>query len=188
MPPTIGEKIIQFSGTAGENQTAAPTLINDVTNRAVKIEKYPLRVFFETNFRIPDYQRGYQWEEEQWEELWSEIDDIFQVDETSADQKVNDVFFGSMFFAERESDEVEEDDIEEIYDVIDGQQQLTTLSILFKILADKLYECTDAERDLLRDLSGETANIENLIYRSVGAGTEDNVSLLPNRHHQEGKI
>jgi|AntDeeMetagen285_2_1112576.scaffolds.fasta_scaffold00163_3 uncharacterized protein with ParB-like and HNH nuclease domain len=184
MPPTIGEKIIQFTGQAsGENQIPAHALINDVTKRAVKIKQHPLHVFFDRNFRIPDYQRGYQWEEENWEQLWEEIDKLFQTDAARAEASINDVFFGSMFFAEREGEDVGEEDIEELYDVIDGQQRLTTLTILFKIMADQLYKQLD-EGDLHREFSGEVTDIENLVYQQVGVGTENRVSLIPNRHHK----
>ncbi len=27
-------------------------------------------------FRIPDYQRGYSWEERQWEELWNDLSNL----------------------------------------------------------------------------------------------------------------
>lgn len=184
MPTPIGEKIVKFSGTAsGEDQIPVTTLINNVTDRAITIEKKTLNSFFERNFRIPDYQRGYQWEKEQWEELWEEIDKLYTADGNSAQPQISDIFFGSMFFAEQDIDAIEEDDIEELYDIIDGQQRVTTLTVLFKIIAEHMHYHLD-EGELYRELGGEVTNVEELVYRDTGVGTEQNVSLIPNRHHK----
>lgn len=184
MPSTIGDKIIQYSGEADDDQIAVHQVIGTVTDRAVTIEKHPLETFFDRNFRIPEYQRRYEWDEENWTELWEEIDDIFEIDESRVDSEVNDIFFGSMFFAERDNDEVSEGDFEVIYDIIDGQQRIITLTILFKIMADMLHETMEEEPSLYRELSGEPTAIEQLIYQDVGAGTERRPSLIPNQHQQ----
>ncbi len=76
----------------------------------------------EYRYVIPEYQRPYEWEEDQWDELWEEIEPFIHWKEP----KISDVFFGSMFTAEKTNK-----DGYEYHEVIDGQQRLTTVHILF---------------------------------------------------------
>ena len=69
---------------------------------------------------IPPYQREYSWKEEQWESLFN---DIYE-NETG-------YFLGSIICISSETNEL---------DVIDGQQRLTTLSILLLSLYKTLNE------------------------------------------------
>jgi hypothetical protein len=115
-------------------------------------------------FRIPNYQRPYAWGTEQTEEL---LDDLFYAmgpnENTSADQ-LSPYFLGSIVLIKpagtREAD------------IIDGQQRITTLSLLFaalrntlqdKELADNMSDCLvqkgnrargikDQPRLMLRDI------------------------------------
>ena len=86
--------------------------------------EYPLRKIFSSDFefRIPDYQRPYSWGTEQALQL---LDDL----EGSLDRDTDDPYFlGSIVLVKDGSSPEAE--------VIDGQQRLTTLSILFSILRD----------------------------------------------------
>ena len=71
-------------------------------------------------YQIPDYQRPYSWNDEQIEQLW---DDIYSA------MKSNDesYFLGPMILI-RTNDGY--------FEVVDGQQRLTTLMILFCVLRD----------------------------------------------------
>jgi uncharacterized protein with ParB-like and HNH nuclease domain len=71
------------------------------------------------NYRyiVPEYQRQYAWGEEQWEEFWKDLRSI------EDDQSH---FIGSVVFVERDTDF---DEINE-FEIVDGQQRLTTVSIL----------------------------------------------------------
>lgn len=80
------------------------------------------QIFGDTDsyYQIPDYQRPYSWETKQVEELW---DDIF-----SAMEKGEQTYFlGATILTETG---------EGHYDVVDGQQRLTTMMILFCVLRD----------------------------------------------------
>ena len=72
------------------------------------------------HFIIPVYQRAYSWEEEQW--------DIFLTDLKEQIKGDNNYFFGNVLL------ETVKKDVE--YEVIDGQQRLTTLTIFFRSLID----------------------------------------------------
>ena len=73
-------------------------------------------------YQIPDYQRPYSWEDDQIEQLW---DDIYSAME-SGDESY---FLGPLILIRRKN----------WFEVVDGQQRLTTLTILFCVLRD-LYE------------------------------------------------
>ncbi len=65
-------------------------------------------------FVVPRYQRDYSWEEEQWEELWS---DLFR-----AHQENTDHYMGALVLQDTGD--------RKVFTVIDGQQRLVTISLL----------------------------------------------------------
>lgn len=84
------------------------------------------------NLEIPFFQRSYVWEESNWEEL---------LDSLSDRQKTH--FLGSVIL-KKETFLAGENPK---YSIIDGQQRLTTLSILFKALYDTLPKEPNEEID-----------------------------------------
>jgi hypothetical protein len=85
------------------------------------------------DFRIPDYQRPYAWEEEQASQLLADL-------EESLDRGAHEPYFlGSIVLVKAKG--------LPHADVIDGQQRLTTLTILLALLRD-LTEDPDLRSDL----------------------------------------
>ncbi len=82
-------------------------------------------------YQIPIYQRPYQWTEENCEKL---LDDLFFNYE---DDRESDYFCGSLVLIA-----ISEDSKAKIYDVVDGQQRLSTFILLAKVLAT-LYPVDD---------------------------------------------
>ncbi len=80
----------------------------------------------EFQFRIPDYQRPYSWTTEQAGELLSDILDAMRDFQTSSSTENAFYFLGSIVL-------IKADRIANA-DVVDGQQRLTTLTILFSAL------------------------------------------------------
>lgn len=76
---------------------------------------------------IPFFQRAYVWGEEQWERL---LDDV-----ESVSQSGKPYFMGSVILKQQQTNTQSE--YGDIRTVIDGQQRLTTLSILLKVLCLK---------------------------------------------------
>ncbi len=74
----------------------------------------------ETDFRIPLYQRRYNWSESHVETLFNDVRDAFKEGISH--------YFGTITLVKS---------VEGDYEVIDGQQRLTTLSLLFMALAEK---------------------------------------------------
>ena len=77
-------------------------------------------------FMIPIYQRNYSWTEEQCRQLWS---DLLRA---GRDDTVNGHFIGSIVYVERALSAVTS---QEALLVIDGQQRLTTSTLLIAALA-----------------------------------------------------
>ncbi len=80
-------------------------------------------------YQIPIYQRPYQWGKEQCEEL---LNDLF---ENYEDHGEDDYFCGSLVL-------IQSDESNKTYDVVDGQQRLSTFILLAKVLAT-LYPVGD---------------------------------------------
>ncbi|WP_101023943.1 DUF262 and DUF1524 domain-containing protein [Helicobacter pylori] len=84
----------------------------------------------EKQFVIPIYQRVYSWEKEQCKQLW---DDIVK---TGGNDQIEGHFIGSIVFVH---DGIYTTNYNELL-VIDGQQRLTTITLLFIALRDHLND------------------------------------------------
>ncbi|WP_305868811.1 DUF262 and DUF1524 domain-containing protein [Helicobacter pylori] len=98
----------------------------------MKADATTLLGFFKENqsnqFVIPIYQRLYSWKKEQCEQLW---DDIIKI---GGNDKMNGHFIGSILYA------LVDDTHSSPLLIIDGQQRLTTITLLFIALRDHLSE------------------------------------------------
>lgn len=83
-------------------------------------------------YQIPIYQRPYQWGKEQCEEL---LNDLF---ENYEDHGEDDYFCGSLVL-------IQSDEGNKTYDIVDGQQRLSTFILLAKVLATLYSERLDPE-------------------------------------------
>lgn len=97
--------------------------------------EYPLAKVFSSDFEfaIPDYQRPYSWGTEQVLQLLDDLDGAIERDEDEP------YFLGSLVLVRDSGRRTE---------VIDGQQRLTTLSILFAVMRD-----LTSNDDLRKELS-----------------------------------
>ena len=107
-------------------------------------------------FEIPKFQRDYSWETENWDDLWNDILYLMSNEEV-------DHYMGYLVLQTSNS---------KIYTIIDGQQRLTTLSILIlsslKLFTKFIDNGEDVEDNLRRIDS----------YRNSYIGTLDNVTLI----------
>jgi uncharacterized protein with ParB-like and HNH nuclease domain len=81
------------------------------------------KIFQDQLFAVPDYQRGYAWEERHWQDLWDDIDLL---------EKGQEHYTGTLVIHLVSNAPRSDDNGDEFiqYDIVDGQQRLTTLSIL----------------------------------------------------------
>ncbi len=85
-------------------------------------------------YQIPIYQRPYQWTEENCEKL---LDDLFFNYE---DDRESDYFCGSLVLVKSDPNSKTA-----TYDIVDGQQRLSTFILLAKVLATLYFERLDPE-------------------------------------------
>ncbi|WP_226396814.1 DUF262 domain-containing protein [Haemophilus sp. Marseille-Q0026] len=99
---------------------------------AIKGEAFKLSKVFSSDFQylIPNYQRPYSWEIENIEQLFDDLYDFFQGDTEET------YFLGSIVV-------IKKDHFPESY-VVDGQQRLTSLTILLSVLASLLSDKSKA--------------------------------------------
>lgn len=89
------------------------------------IHALTLETLFQSGqYVIPIYQRNYAWEEGQITQLVQDINDF------SKSNKAQKYYIGTLVVYEREG-------LERLYETIDGQQRLTTLSILYAVLRNE---------------------------------------------------
>lgn len=95
----------------------------------MQINKQSVRSFLSSGktFLIPDYQRQYSWKKEHCETLW---DDIELFLENALNKQDEEYFLGSIVGFVDENNK-------NVFEVIDGQQRITTLSLLFRALYKK---------------------------------------------------
>ncbi|GAA8645001.1 hypothetical protein Hpoki25_06330 [Helicobacter pylori] len=107
-------------------------------DESIKGKAYQLEDILATEFRayykIPIYQRPYQWTKENCEKL---LDDLFSSYEC---YKESDYFCGSLVLIAIDKDS---ETNAKTYDVVDGQQRLSTFILLAKVLATLYSERLD---------------------------------------------
>ncbi|MGL2628759.1 DUF262 domain-containing protein [Helicobacter pylori] len=117
-------------------------------------------------YQIPDYQRPYQWTEKNCEKL---LDDLFSSYEY---YKESGYFCGSLVLILISEDSKKA----KTYDIVDGQQRLSTFILLAKVLS-ALYDkdLNPTSRDLLEkslsDIDGEKR--ERLHFNAMGLNAKD---------------
>ena len=100
-------------------------------------------------YRVPKFQRDYSWGQEQWQDLWEDIEFIHEnVDEYH--------YMGYLVLQEKD---------DSVFSVIDGQQRFTTFSLIVLAAIKRLKEINDEERAnlLLRTFIGT----EDLTYLTI---------------------
>lgn len=105
--------------------------------RTVSIGNFKYSVqqaFRECFYAIPDYQRAYVWEEEQVHQLLEDIDEQFGAD------MAREYFIGTVLVSPKDGQEGH-------YDVIDGQQRLTTFFLVLCALRH-IFKGAPQQKDL----------------------------------------
>ncbi len=150
-------------------------------------------LFHGNRFVIPSYQRKYSWSFDQRKALWDDIVENLDMSH----------FIGTLCF--QKNDGFDDDVINDTYDVIDGQQRITTLYILMNVLISYLESSKKEaykelfigtlEKPKLMPLGGDeefmkkvifdykSINISNVAIRSqkqIYAAKRDFISLVEN--------
>jgi hypothetical protein len=81
-------------------------------------------------YYVPKFQRDYSWKNEQWQDLWNDIEFICNNDEYH--------YMGYLVLQEKDDDST--------YIIIDGQQRFATFSLIILAAIKRLKEINDNER------------------------------------------
>lgn len=117
----------------------------------------------DVTYFIPKYQREYVWGKNNWELLF---DDIISND--------NNHFLGSIICINTKIDAVDNDNLE----LIDGQQRMTTLSILFIAIYEHLSSFKSEIEDE-EELSEFNSELLNLKYKLILKSDKKSLRLIP---------
>lgn len=164
-----------------------------------KIELKSVNELLEMKFFIPSYQRGYRWTEQQVKDL---LNDIL---EFSQKKKQEYEFYCLQPLVVKRKDEdvlnsiKAATSIEEVetllkgsWEVIDGQQRLTTLFIILSVLEEKSlysieYETRDDSKDFLKNID-ESKKIENIDYYHIYQSKQTISSWFNNDEEKKAKF
>ncbi|WP_028980167.1 DUF262 domain-containing protein [Sporocytophaga myxococcoides] len=108
------------------------------------------QIFSGSRFIIPSYQRKYSWTEKETKALWQDI-------EESLKDNMNH-FVGTLSFKENKPEGLSTDIV---YEIIDGQQRITTLFILLKVLIEKIPD-QKIQNDQITAFIGSKGNLRLL--------------------------
>jgi len=116
----------------------------------IESDKLLVKEVFSKWFRIPEYQRPYVWEKDQVTEL---LDDVMQARTSNPDSQY---FLGSMVL--RKNLKEEGTTKYEEYDLLDGQQRLTTLFLITAVVRDLTPETNTSRLKTCHETIYQMAN------------------------------
>ena len=123
-------------------------------------------------FVVPHYQRPYSWRLQQCIQLWQDIEDLARLDDAGQTH-----FMGSVVYVQDGGSAAGGG----AFQVIDGQQRLTTLTLLLSALVQVLRELEAAGQAL----KGESADEIEDLYLNVRGKGDGRFKLLLTRSDQQ---
>ena len=125
-----------------------------------KIELKTIRDLLEMKFLIPSYQRGYRWTEKQVKDL---LNDVNEFEPRKIPDSDEETWYCLQPLVVKKIDEndsrLPKDNKTDWYEVIDGQQRLTTIFIILKLIDNEnifptiLYETRPNSGEFLSDIN-----------------------------------
>lgn len=120
------------------------------------------------SYRVPPFQRDYSWSEDEWDDLWQDIVALFEEGGEASH------YMGYLVLQSSDSKR---------FDIIDGQQRMTTISVMVLSALAYLQDLVDAKLD-----ADDNAKRKDQLRNSY-IGYVDPVTLVPrsklelNRHN-----
>ena len=130
-------------------------------NQSVQSVAELLSTSTQTSLRVPDYQRSYSWKLPQFREIWEDLEDFTFDSETSG----NTYFLGAVVFVSGDDPEI-----------LDGQQRLTTATILLTSLARFLRSVGEVDY--------AEAILTDFVARRERGGPKTMYKLILNSHDE----
>ena len=112
----------------------------------INATKEKLGSFFQgtIQYEVPFFQRAYVWDEDNWNTLWEHV--ITVLDEYERGTR-REHFIGTIITKQRPPEHLGQ----QIYDLIDGQQRLTTIALLFQAIADTATGAVPRLKEVVSD-------------------------------------
>jgi len=154
--------------------------MQQIAGENFEMEKRTLEdIMSDRTFNVPEYQRLFSWKEKHHRQLWSDLQQFIESDFVE-DSDVSDVFFSSMYFAVDKNSNT--------YEIIDGQQRLTSINILLLSILEELRGLDDdsiEQETISRLREGSIKQIESLLYRFENPLKGDVPRLSLNKHDDD---
>lgn len=152
-----------------------------------KIELKSVSELLRMKFFIPSYQRGYRWTERQVEDLLNDINDFEPQELPDSKEKTWYCLQPLVLKKMEESDTrlKKEFDKKDWYEVIDGQQRLTTIYIILKMLSKNTtaptiqYQTRPESGEFLANINQDKNNGDNIDFHFM-LSTKNAVSAKKN--------
>lgn len=110
--------------------------------------------------RIPSLQRGYVWDRVQWEQLWTDIMRVWDKHQNQDEEDTNPQHFMGVLTLQKVDNQT--------YDILDGQQRMTTLKILTDYLGDLIrYKNKSNAAVKTLELPIEQLNVNDASHESL---------------------
>jgi uncharacterized protein with ParB-like and HNH nuclease domain len=122
-------------------------------------------------YRVPLFQRPYSWQKSNWKSLWEDLEVLYEDDSESH-------FLGSFVTQDIQSTLGSVSS----YIVIDGQQRITTISILLAALRD--FADTNEYKEKFDDAKGTVAQIHDLLTNRYSE-KDSHIKVLPTQIDRE---
>lgn len=149
-----------------------------MNDKYLDAEEWTLEDIFKGRYFIPIYQRPYSWTDKEVKQLLADIDESFEIYNSSDDSAPGDSMwlFAGTFFVRTKAN-IKNSYTE--YELVDGQQRITTFTLIFMAILNHLY--------VIGQEGSEVSEIEKLLWkapdRRKGKEKELNVLSLGNVDH-----
>lgn len=143
-------------------------------------------LFAEALYQIPDYQRGYAWEEKQWKDFIQDIDALVE-------DRVSGHYTGTVVVYCGSDAEIRNYGTKrlQVMDVVDGQQRLTSSCLYLSVILRALVD--NGEKEYEREISdflysGATCKLSlnndsvNIFYDLLKNGHANTTAQSPHEH------
>jgi len=129
------------------------------------------RLFIDTIYQVPEYQRAYSWTKKQLEDLWEDLEETF------ASDKANH-FMGTLIITSAPEREIRKYGKHfQIFHIIDGQQRLTSIVVLMSCICRRLWkqqQYKEAAENLYDKFVAYYKNTLDRELQKLQLGKEDN--------------
>lgn len=136
-------------------------------------------------FCIPPYQRNYTWDAPQVMQLLGDVYDYFLEACEAKDGAFVEKFIGAFILVEKET---ERQQAKTVYDVIDGQQRLTTLSLVIAAGVKVLLEIARDISELRENVADADSTFKMLVgktNRKIAQQIKDTIKMLYDASYED---